>query len=204
MKKRIYLDYDSTLIDFNDYMFEDMKRDMNLNFKVKEIYNYKQEIQKYYDDKKELNNEGYYNKANFFQGSIEFLKKLKKNNFEIVIITSSMSKEQKKYKMNHIKNNIEKYITEVIPARKKHIHSMDGMFIDDRVKNIYEHVENNETFGVLYNHENIVNNEEDIKEYKLQEYKNYTTLTNYDELFALICEKYKIIENKKNKTNKLT
>ena len=51
----------------------------------------------------------------------------------------------------HIKN---KYITNIISARKKYPHTSDGIFIDDKLKNIQLHIENNSKEGILFSFEN--------------------------------------------------
>ena len=187
--KKIYLDYDNTLVHFIEPFIKTVNELENTKLTT---FNYKDEehkeiIKKHYNLLKEGN---HYKNVSLIPNSIEFVKKLKET-YSVSVITSSMSKDQKKYKGKHIDIHFPKMFENVISARKKHPHSKDGIFIDDDINKVREHCLNNDTLGILINHNESFKHDPLLLA-ELKKYANFKYTTNFDEI-------YNKIENHENK-----
>lgn len=197
--KTIYIDYDSTLVNFGEVFLKKVNSYYNKNFNLNDLENFKNEIKNDKVRYKEFMNiygvGNIYEEITFFNGAKELLTKLKEKGFTIKIITSSVSGEQKKYKTEHIENNIIHLIDGIIHSNKKQIHTKNSVLIDDSLKNIKNHVEyeENKVFGILCNFEGkiLTKNENNfIKENNLSNKNKILFTKSFDDLFNIIIDIY--------------
>jgi len=192
--KKITIDYDDTLIDFSQPFFRQINSHINedtqISFENERLF--KKEINSVLNDNRKDENffKDIYENSQFFDFSIDFLNFLKNEGFDIVVITSSMSSEQKKHKLSHIEKNISPFISEVISARKKYVHSKGSIFIDDNIKNVILHCENNkEDIGILFNFKKRkIYSEKDLN--RLSSFDNVKYIDNFEGVLSLIKSSY--------------
>lgn len=197
--KNIYIDYDSTLVNFGEVFLKKFNKHYKQNFNLNELENFREEVKNDKVRYKEFMNlygsGNIYENIEFFEGSKDFLKKLKERGFTIKIITSSVSGEQKEYKVKHIENNIKHLIDEVIHSNKKQIHTKNYVLVDDSLKNVKNHVENKESIGsgILCNFEGkkLTKNEIKLINENNETNKNKIIFTkSFDDLFKIIMDIY--------------
>jgi len=207
---KIYLDYDGTIIEYNKYLFQDLENEINEKVQMSNLFKLKNEIANVYNNEK-FEKLGYYKNAIFFNGAKEFIEKNIENGISIEFITSSMSSEQKKYKTEHIKLHFPFLENKIIYARKKYEHSKDGVFIDDNLKKVYEHIINNNEIGILANFQNrnLLEEKEETHEKIIELLKdnpNFYIVNNFsdvDKIIELILLKEKENINRIEKYNKM-
>ena len=161
-----------------------------------------EEIKDFYDN---FSNMGYYKDMKFFKGAIDFLKTLKKEGFEIIIITASMSPEQKEYKTEHMNKYISEYISEIIHTKKKYEHSVGYPMVDDKFSTIVKHCELSDTKGYLLNFESNQNKGADNSfSYTMEEVEeaekaeNFEYVTGYEDILKSLGIKIEITNKKGN------
>jgi len=182
MKEKIFLDFDNTLMQFIDYFLNEINKIEGIELKS---FNYTEEdnkeiVKKHYDF---IKTGDHYSKMELFENSMEFIDNLNKK-FDIHIVTSNISSDQKKYKNKYIVNTFGEKIKSVINARKKHPHTKEGDFIDDDIKKIKAHIENNETKGILINHNGMFNhNQEELEE--LKKHSNFIYCESFEDILNI-------------------
>ena len=159
--KTIYIDYDSTLVNFGEVYLAKVNKHYGLNLDLNQLEDFIKETKIDKEKSKELMElysvGNIYKDIKVFDGAIDFLKNLKSKGYIIKIITSSASGDQKKYKTLHINKYLENLFDEIVYSNKKEIHTKNNLFIDDSLKHILKHVENikdNNNNGILCNFEN--------------------------------------------------
>jgi len=193
--KKIYIDYDGTLVDFLKPWLSEINRLSKQNEIITENNEneYKETKDKY---RYIYNNILFYKKVKGFKGSKNFLKELKSNNYYITIITANTSNAQMKSKNKHIKINYDKLYNEIIyvfeskaqKGGKKYEYTKDGIFIDDNLTYIEGHLKNNNTLAIYYNHNGVVDNKENKEKIKYlkEKYKKFRYTENYKEVLNYI------------------
>lgn len=210
--RTIYIDYDSTLVNFSEVYLKKVNKKFNMNLTLNELDTFKKEINRnpLEEEKQKILKELYtvgnmYEDVKFFDGAIELLQKLKKDGFKIKIITTNASSDQKKYKELHIKKHLSDIIdfdNDVINSNKKQIHTVNSLFIDDSFKNILSHVQNplNNKLGILCNFENKQLTENELKEIEFNN-NNYDKkiifVNNFKKLYDVILENANLKMNDK-------
>jgi len=185
--KKIYIDYDSTLVDFIKPYLKKLneKEKIELTHKTYKRKENEMYIKSNYDLMKVGD---VYEEVEVFEGAIDFLNELRDAGYVLEVITSSMSGDQKFYKKEHMERNFAGFFESVIHARKKFPHTKDGFFIDDKLSNVEKHCENNETIGFLYNHKGL--HDKDIGKIKeLNKRKNFYYVESYSEMLNIINKK---------------
>lgn len=210
--KKIFVDYDSTTVDFLNPFLAYINSVLSTNLTIENLD--LPENKKIYDDfmndfykgKIKIDFEKIYNNITLFQGVMEFFNYLKNNGFEIVFVTSSM-KGQKEPKVNHIQKYFNDYVSEIIHARKKFTYTGEGHFIDDSIKHIEEHCKNNKTLGILFNFNNMHSlNMVKVKELE-ETYCNFKFVSSFEDLinvFELLKQPTKQNRVKKELHNTIT
>jgi len=158
MTKEVFLDYDGTLVDFEQPWLDKInnKEGSNITPLNKNEPAHKELIKPHYGM---INKEGnnHYDDVPLFDGAIDFTDTLKANGYILKILTSYMSKNQMNTKDVHIKENFgEDYFDEIIhlsswSKTKKDFYTKNGIIVDDGTKNIMKHVDSNDTLGILLN-----------------------------------------------------
>lgn len=160
--KNIDFDYDGVLFtDFENIFLNEISKKTGLNINIENSHLFSEQIKeetlkiinKEYDDKNITFFEKLYSQSGIEKKALDVLKTLKEENFNIRIITSSMS-GQKEPKLKHIKEHIINQIDfdiEVISARKKEKYTKGRILIDDSFKNITNHINTNQDIGILFN-----------------------------------------------------
>lgn len=158
----IYLDYDSTLVDFNTAWVGFIQRNVDPNFKLSDIETYDQRVhsnQALHDVARQFwKIEEEYATVKPFEGSHEFIEMLLLNGINVRICTST-SKGTHKFKDEHILNNFKGLIEydniiHVDNTCLKWQYTKDGILIDDFILPILNHVFSNRMPGIVFNYNN--------------------------------------------------
>lgn len=200
--KTVFIDYDSTLVNFSEVYLKKINETLNLNLKLSQLKDFINEVKNSDDyEKQKIVKELYtvgnmYEKVIFFDGAIEFLKKLKKDGYKIKIITTNASSDQKKYKKIHIEQHLSNIIdteNDIIMSNKKQIHTVNSIFIDDKVKNVLAHTQNinNNKPGIVCNFEDKLFSEKEMNDIKINNkiYDNQIYVVyNFETLYDIVIE----------------
>lgn len=197
----IYLDYDSTLVDFNTAWVSFIQRNVDPDFKLHDIETYDQRIhhnQVLHDVARQFwKIEEEYFTIKPFEGSREFVESLILNGFDVQICTST-SKNTHDFKSNHIITHFNGLINfnDIIHVDNtclKWQYTKDGILIDDFILPILNHVFSNRMPGIVFNynemhmHADVTLNDKLFAEtvYKIDS-TNLHYSTNYEQLFDML------------------
>ena len=148
--KKIFIDYDTTLVDFQDVMTDLINKRENTNFTPLQL------SRGYHDDVKFRNKEIFthnniYENIIPFDGAVEFLENVKNLNYEIILVTANMSDLQMQCKEKHIKKYFENRFTDIIHTEDKYKYTKESILIDDSYSNVIKHISANNQNGILFN-----------------------------------------------------
>lgn len=148
--KKIFIDYDTTLVDFQDVMTHQINQIENTNFSSLEL-------SRGYHDEIKMRNKHIFTHQNIyehivpFKGAIEFLKDVKSKGYEIILITANMSELQKTSKEVHIETYFKEIFDDIIHTEDKYKYTKESILIDDSYANIIKHIQANDQIGILFN-----------------------------------------------------
>jgi hypothetical protein len=159
----VYLDYDSTLVDFNTAWVEFIRKYINPNFQLHNIEVYDQKIhenkalhdvaKQFWKIKEE------YETVKLFEGARDFVEILLCEGCNVSIITST-SEGTHGFKTEHILNNFKGILTQhdiihVDNTCLKWQYTKNGVLIDDFILPVLNHVFSNRMPGVVFNYNNM-------------------------------------------------
>lgn len=197
----IYLDYDSTLVDFNSAWVKFIQNNINESFLLSNIETYDQRVHND-DDMHKLARRFWkikdqYDTVKPFDGALNFVDLLQKSG-HIVNICTSTSNGTHDFKTNHILDNFYGILkhTDIIHVSNtclKWQYTRDGILIDDFILPVLNHVFSNRLPGIVFNysemhpHANVTLNDKSFADnvYKIDSTNLYYS-TNYDQLFDMI------------------
>jgi FMN phosphatase YigB (HAD superfamily) len=185
---KIFIDYDSTLVDFQDVMTRQINQRENTTYTSYDM------SRGYYIEVKKRNKDLFtdlniYEEVKPLEGAIKFLDDIKELEYEIVLITANSSDKQKAFKEKHIEQYFENSFDDIIHTSDKFKYTKDSILIDDSYANILEHIQHNNAIGVLFNYEkNYIN----TKQLDLN-ISNLYHMDSFDEVYRFICEEYEDI-----------
>ena len=198
---KIYLDYDSTLVDFNTAWVDFIRRNVDPDFQFHDIETYDQRIhpnqalhdvaRQFWKIKEE------YDTVKLFDGAKDFVETLLLNGHDIQIVTST-SKGTHDFKTQHILNNFKGILNKdsvvhVDNTCLKWQYTKNGVLIDDFILPILNHVFSNRMPGIVFNynemhmHADVTLNDKLFAEtvYKIDS-TNLHYGTNYNQLIQMI------------------
>lgn len=154
---KIYLDFDSTLVDFTKGWIDWLKKEKNIKIKAKDIEHWDW-ISKHHgeDVNRYWKTSGIYkNDIKPIAGSQEFIVILKylygeDNIFIISNSARNMEDEKWEYSKKHFNFNPSNFIH----VADKFKYTSDGILIDDAPHNVVDHVVNNGKPAILFNYRN--------------------------------------------------
>lgn len=197
----VFLDYDSTLVDFNTAWVEFIQRNIDPNFQFSEIETYDQRIhpnQALHDAARQFwKIEEEYATVKLFDGAKDFVETLLLNGHDVQIVTST-SNGTHDFKTQHILNNFngilnQKDIMHVSNTCLKWQYTKGGVLIDDFILPVLNHVFSNRMPGIVFNyndmhmHADVTLNNKVFAEtvYKIDS-TNLHYCTNYNQLVHMI------------------
>ena len=148
--KKIFIDYDTTLVDFQDVMTHQINQIENTNFSSLEL-------SRGYHDEIKMRNKHIFTHQNIyedivpFEGAIEFLIDIKSKGYDIILITANMSELQKTSKEIHIEKYFKGIFDDIIHTEDKYKYTKESILIDDSYANITKHIQANDQIGILFN-----------------------------------------------------
>lgn len=191
---KVYLDYDCVLVDFykawckwiNEQLI--LKGSTLFPARVEDITFWEYLPTRYGDWVNEFwrSPGAYDNHVLPFPGAYEFVDELKKEN-EVTVVTYSHAEMQDE-KERHI---IKHFDLPVIHAQYKHLHTKDGVLVDDYRVNIIDHVANNQMPGVLFSYMNFHKWVDDLK------HPLIWNMTTYEQVLHYIWKLNERIQNEK-------
>lgn len=147
---KIYLDYDSTLVNFIDVWVDQINIQTEDTISLDEINQFHHPILGKHDWLfMEYN---IYNHITPFEGAIDFVNSLCRHH-DVTILTHTLSELGATWKRNHIDEYFGD-IKAIFTDQPKHIFSNDGILIDDGIHNVIGHVLNSENHAILFNFDN--------------------------------------------------
>ncbi len=158
---KIYIDYDTTLVNLIDPWVAWINKKYNVNFSTTDInrwYYLGEVFGKEADDFWRSKKYNHYTDKNIFQpydGAVEFFHTLQQlYREENVFIVSSTRDHHKKEKIEHAIHYFGLKQEQFIPVNKEKYHiTKDGILIDDYPLHVMEHVEYNKQKGIVFNYE---------------------------------------------------
>jgi 5'(3')-deoxyribonucleotidase len=152
MKRVVYIDYDSTLVDFLDSWLLEIKESRGVTIQHSDItYFNHPELEKHVDL---FTGQNLYKKRiRPFAGARELIEDLQKE-YTVVILTHT-PKEMRAWKTEHILKHFgDLGVHVILTTKSKYLFSNGGVLIDDGWHNIKGHLDNTEHLGLLFNHNN--------------------------------------------------
>jgi FMN phosphatase YigB (HAD superfamily) len=178
---KIFIDYDSTLVDFQDVMTRQINQRENTTYTSYDM------SRGYYTEVKKRNKDLFtdlniYEEVKPLDGAIKFLDDIKELEYEIVLITANSSNKQKAFKEKHIEKYFQSSFDDIIHTSDKFKYTKDSILIDDSYENIINHINYNNSIGVLFNYEkNYIN----TKQLDLN-IANLYHMDSFDEVYSFI------------------
>ena len=153
---RIYLDFDSTLVDLVSGWINWLKLEKNIRIMQGDITSWNWISETFGEDVNDYwKIKGIYNTIKPIPGSIEFVTVLKdlygkENIFIISHSDVTMKKEKELYAEKHYKTLASNFFH----AEKKWEYTSDGLLMDDAPHNVLGHTRNNNKPAILFNYRN--------------------------------------------------
>jgi hypothetical protein len=148
---KIFLDYDSTLVNFTDTWVKLINELTNDKIQLHEVDRWGHPIlEKHtwlffdYD---------IYSHVTPFAGAVDFVRYLHENH-DLTILTHTYSQNNMERKRAHIHQYFGADINIIQTATDKHLFTEGGILIDDGWHNVKGHLENTNEIGILFNFEN--------------------------------------------------
>lgn len=178
--KKIFIDYDTTLVDFQDVMTRQINAREDTNFTSLQL-------SRGYHDEIKMRNKDLFVELNIYEeilpfgGAIKFLNSLQALDYETVLITANMSEAQKNFKTTHIEEHFDGIFHDIIHAEDKYNYTKDSILIDDSYANITSHIHHNNSVGILFNlnHEYIITDKLDLELENLHHMSSFQEIINY-------------------------
>ena len=154
---KIYVDYDTTLINLIDPWVDWVNSSFNVNVKTSDInrwYYLGEEINPDANNFWKRDNH-YVDKQSIkpFSGAIDFFNNLQSSyGKENVIIISSTRDHHIDDKINHMQYYFNVANEQILlSSKEKHIYTQDGVLIDDYPVHVMEHIHYNNLSGIIFN-----------------------------------------------------
>lgn len=162
---KIYVDYDTTLVNLIDVWLEWVKEHFHVSFRTMDInrwYFLRDTIGKkahwfyqhfgYLSDKEKESIQP-------FKGAVEFIKNLQDvfGAENVCILSSTGGDVDRESKISHIKCHFPMLGEEqckLVPHGPKHPYTKDSVLVDDYSLHVLEHVHYNDSLGFLFNYQN--------------------------------------------------
>lgn len=159
---KIYVDYDTTLVDLIDPWVEWINEKYHVNIQTTDInrwYFLGEVFGKEADDFWRSERYNHYTDKEIFlpyQGAVEFFQTLQEkfgvHNVFIISSTKDHHKEEKiKHAQHHFNIDKEQFIA---VNKEKYAKTKDGVLIDDYPLHVMEHIQYNQQKGIVFNYEN--------------------------------------------------
>lgn len=175
--KKIFIDYDTTLVNFQDVMTDQINEIENTDFSPLQL------SRGYFDEVKMRNKEIFTHKNIYehivpFDGAIEFLNNVKDMNYSVILVTANMSDLQMRCKERHIEKYFKNCFDDIIHTEDKYKYTKESILIDDSYSNIIKHIDANDQIGVLFNlnYEYIITDKLDLSIDKLHHVGDFDDL----------------------------
>lgn len=154
---KIFLDFDSTLVDLHEPYINWLKAEKNIKIKTKDISHWNWVIEQYGEDTSNyFKIDGIYEKeVKPISGSQLFIKTLNKlYGKENVFIISNSFKNMVIEKTEYARKNYDIFINNFIHVEDKWKFTSDGILVDDAPHNVVNHTINNRKPSILFNYRN--------------------------------------------------
>lgn len=144
-RKKVFIDFDNVVYDLEKKNCQVVKDIYGVDLTPLDIHNWDFYRTHYPEVVNVWHNWDQYKDTSFFPGDVEFIEQLQAK-YDIAIVTASADEiiEPKDRMIYHRYGDIQ-----IIHAKIKHLHTSEGILIDDAVHNILGHVQNNKMPGII-------------------------------------------------------
>lgn len=149
---KIYLDYDSTLVNFDKAYTQTINERYGTSYTSKDLVTWDFIQEKHGKESEVWKETGFYDKVVPITGALDFVGSLQYNfGINNIFIITASSPQSIPEKDSHIHKWFKILDDNIIHTNTKFKYTQDGILIDDYIKHICAHIEFNQQPGILFN-----------------------------------------------------